>query len=174
MSNESLKIYLQKIKELSEPFYQSMADKCRQAHQKYLENQRLIAQQNLNSRIQMQHDILQNDFAFVLENFTYPKLVQVTSKADLRQDGYKITKDYIIYYFTIDKTIWEKFPVIICNIIRENMNKDIVTFTKELAGCMTAYEIMCLYPALYWGFCVLNIEDQHTYIRLAVITKMPL
>ena len=97
MRNESLKIYLQKIKELSAPFYQSMADKCRQAHQKYLENQRLIAQQNLNSRIQMQHDILQNDFAFVLENFTYPKLVQVTSKADLRQDGYKITKDYIIY-----------------------------------------------------------------------------
>ena len=101
MNMNVLKIYLQKIKELSAPFYQSMADKCRQAHQKYLENQRLIAQQNLNSRIQMQHDILQNDFAFVLENFTYPKLVQVTSKADLRQDGYKITKEYIIYYFTI-------------------------------------------------------------------------
>lgn len=174
MKMENIKKHLQQAKELSAPIYQSMADKCKQAHQKHLEKQRLIAQQNLELRIQIQHDILQNDFAFVLENFTYPKLVQVKSIADLRQDGYKITKEYIVYYFTIDKTVWEKFPVIICNIIRENMNKDIIKFTKELAGYLTIYEIMLLYPALYWGFRVINIEDQLTAVRLAVITKMPL
>ena len=46
MNMNVLKIYLQKIKELSAPFYQSMADKCRQAHQKYLEKEKIRIQKN--------------------------------------------------------------------------------------------------------------------------------
>ena len=53
MNMNVLKIYLQKIKELSAPFYQSMADKCRQAHQKYLEKEKIRIQTERESKILM-------------------------------------------------------------------------------------------------------------------------
>ena len=61
MSNESLKIYLQKIKELSAPFYQSMADKCRQAHQKYLEKEKIRIQTERESKILMNQKKLREE-----------------------------------------------------------------------------------------------------------------
>lgn len=135
-----------------------------QYQQQLIRTQKIINQQNE----------IQCELAQVFQHSHYTNLVQINSVTDLRQNGYKDNGTYVIYYFTIDKTVWQRFPLVIGNSIRQAMNQDIFSFQRFLASNYPVNDIMMIYPALYCGVNIIGLQDQNISVRLAVITKMPL
>ncbi len=174
MSNESLKIYLQKIKELSAPFYQSMADKCRQAHQKYLEKEKIRIKTEHELKILMNQKKLREELFDVFSTSSYPKLIAVRTLQNIRPVSYEIQKNRILYYYTIDKEQSEKISLTICDIIRENMQSDITTYSQYLMERYFPEELLIMYPNLWYGVQVLKVTDQETNVKLTVVSNRPL
>ena len=156
------------------PLFSLMKKWCKDAWHCHLEKVKQRREQVHEQKIQAQQDEIQQELAYVLQNFSYPKLVQIHSIADLRQDGYKKRMGKDMFYFTIDKTVWEPFPLAVCNIIKDSMNKDIFMFQRNLAASYFIEDISIQYPALYYGIRVTAIENQEIMVRLAVTTNMPL
>ena len=174
MSNESLKIYLQKIKELSAPFYQSMADKCRQAHQKYLEKEKIRIQTERESKILMNQKKLREELFDVFSTSSYPKLIPIRTLQNIRLASYEIQNGKVLYYFTIDKEQCEKIALTICNSICQDMNNDIVTYGQFLMENHFPEELLLMYPNLWYGVQVLKVTDQETNVKLTVVSNRPL
>ncbi len=174
MSNESLKIYLQKIKELSAPFYQSMADKCRQAHQKYLEKEKVRIKTERELKILMNQKKLREELFDVFSTSSYPKLIPIRTLQNIRPVSYEIQKNKIIYYYTIDKEQSEKIALTICNSICEDMGKDIFTYSQYLMENYFPEELLIMYPNLWYGVQVLKVTDQETNVKLTAVSNRPL
>lgn len=174
MSNESLKIYLQKIKELSAPFYQSMADKCRQAHQKYLEKEKVRIKTERELKILMNQKKLREELFDVFSTSSYPKLIPIRTLQNIRPVSYEIQKNKILYYYTIDKEQSEKIALTICNSICEDMGKDIFTYSQYLMENYFPEELLIMYPNLWYGVQVLKVTDQETNVKLTVVSNRPL
>lgn len=165
---------LKKIQGALLPLLSILKKWCKDAWHSHLEKVKQRREEELAQRTQAQQDEIQQELAYVLQNFSYPKLVQVHSVADLRQDGHKKRMGKVTYYFTIDKTVWEPFPLAVCNIMKDSMNKDIFMFQRNLAISLFMEDIFNQYPALYYGMRVTAIENQEIMLRLAVVTDMPL
>ena len=174
MSNESLKIYLQKIKELSAPFYQSMADKCRQSHQKYLEKEKVRIKTERELKILMNQKKLREELFDVFSTSSYPKLIPIRTLQNIRPVSYEIQKNKILYYYTIDKEQSEKIALTICNSICEDMGKDIFTYSQYLMENYFPEELLIMYPNLWYGVQVLKVTDQETNVKLTVVSNRPL
>lgn len=146
------------------------ANAWRRQQQQYQNQQQLIRTQKIIG----QQDEIHHELAQALQNFHYTNLVQINSFTDLRQNGYKDNGSQIIYYFSIDKTVWQRFPLVICNRIRQAMNQDIFTYQRFLSSSYCTNDIMTIYPALCCGVSVMDLQDQGIMVRLAVVTYMPL
>ena len=174
MNMNVLKIYLQKIKELSAPFYQSMADKCRQAHQKYLEKEKIRIKTEHELKILMNQKKLREELFDVFSTSSYPKLIAVRTLQNIRPVSYEIQKNEILYYYTIDKEQSEKIALTICKSICDNMNNDIVTYGQFLMENYFPEELLIMYPNLWYGVKVLKVTDQETNVKLTVVSNRPL
>ena len=174
MNMNVLKIYLQKIKELSAPFYQSMADKCRQAHQKYLEKEKIRIQTERESKILMNQKKLREELFDVFSTSSYPKLIPIWTLQNIRLASYEIQNGKVLYYFTIDNEQCEKIALTICNSICEDMGKDIFTYSQYLMENYFPEELLIMYPNLWYGVQVLKVTDQETNVKLTVVSNRPL
>ena len=84
MSNESLKIYLQKIKEFLLPLLICLKDWCKQAHQKYLKKEKIRIKTERELKILMNQKKLREELFDVFSTSSYPKLIAVRTLQNIR------------------------------------------------------------------------------------------
>lgn len=145
---------------------------CKTSYQRNLQKQAQMQAENQAQRLESMSLEIQHELAHVLHHSQYPRLVAVNTSMDLRIDGYSVKNGIVIFYYTIDKTVWEKISVTITDIMCQNMNKDIIAYTRRLALSLTQQQAMCLYPALYFGMRILRINDCPATVRLAVTVNI--
>lgn len=174
MSNESLKIYLQKLKEFLLPLLICLKDWCKQAHQKYLEKEKIRIKTEHELKILMNQKKLREELFDVFSTSSYPKLIPIRTLQNIRLASYEIQNGKVLYYFTIDKEQCEKIALTICNSICEDMGKDIITYSQYLMERYFPEELLIMYPNLWYGVQVLKVTDQETNVKLTVVSNRPL
>lgn len=163
-----------KIKEMLSPLYQSMADKAKQAHQKYLAQESLKLAQEQALRIQQNMACLRKELFEVFSTSNYPKLIPLRTLQNIRPVSYEIQGRIVLYYFTIDKEQCEKIAMTICNSICQDMKNDIITYGQFLIENYFPEELQLMYPNLWYGVQVLNVVNQETNVRLTIVSNRPL
>lgn len=160
------------IKTIAQQVADAIKQWCKTSRQKSLQQQAYMQTAVQAQRINWIFYEIQCELALVLHQSSYPKLMPINSIMDLRQDKWEIKNGVVFYYYTIDKTVWEKFSTVVTGIMCQNMNRDILFYTNSLSTNLMQQDIMNLYPALYSGIKITNIEDEPTLIRLVVYTNL--
>lgn len=163
---------LSELKTIAQQAVAAIKQWCKTSYQKSLQQQAQMQAIVQSQRLDWIFSEIQYELALVLHQAHYPNLIAINSPMDLRSDGYTIKNGVVFYYYTIDKTTWEKFSTVVTGIICQNMNKDINTFSRYLTTNLTPQAAQGLYPILCCGLNVVNIEDSKTVVRLVVYTNL--
>lgn len=137
-------------------------------------NNRLLQEQ---MRQQQQHNdrILQHIYQVrcelynVMQYCHYSNLVQVHTLNDIRIRSYSSNGN--VCYFTIDKTDYtNQIPQVICDIICQDINRDIKNFQRTSLMNRPFDEIIAFFPNLYYGIQISNVQNQMNCVQIAVTT----
>ena len=129
------------------------------------QQQQLIQQKNLILALQIQEEL-----CLALHNSHLPKLISIEYPCHIRFEKYKTVADGTLFYYSIDKTVAEKQPAFVLEIIKKNMNVDIARYQQELFDFFPEGQLQVLYPVLYAGLYVLAVTDQPTAVQITVAT----
>lgn len=171
---QTIKKFLQTLKGVLYPLYQSMADQCQLAHQNYLAKQQERTAQERAIRIQQNMVCLRGELYDVFSTSRYARLTQVKTLTDIRPVLYEIRQGQILYCFTIAKEQCETIAMTICRSICQDMNNDVLTYSQCLMENFYLQELQTMYPNLYFGIKILNVVNQETNVKLTVVSNRPL
>lgn len=131
--------------------------------------QQIQLQQQHNDRILQHIYQVQCELYNVMQYCHYSNLVQVNTLNDIRIRSYSSNGN--VCYFTIDKTNYtNQIPQVICDIICQDINRDIKSFQRTLLMNRSFDEILAFFPNLYYGIQISNVQNQMNCVQIAVTT----
>lgn len=141
-----------------------ISDKCKQEHQRQLQQQNQTYLQTRNQNVFQIMSMLQKDLYECIGNRHYPKIINIASPSYIRICNYRIMNNTVIYQFELDKEIHadnysDKIPPFILEKLLRNINLDKTQKQRELLNLYPVEYISISYPCLFAGFKVLSLRD---------------
>ena len=113
---------------------------------------------------------LRLDLFEAMHGHRYGRLSQIEMASDIRISDYKILKDgSIVYLFDLEKTDGGTIARTILDLVRVDMNRDIVSCHKDLCHNYGDIYVSQMFPFLYYGLHIIAIRDTGgTSVTIAV------
>ncbi|MCR5798736.1 MAG: hypothetical protein K6G69_01555 [Lachnospiraceae bacterium] len=120
-----------------------------------------IAANNSNA---IRYDLFQG-----FRHSNYPNLHPIVSFNNIRNHGWSIQNNSVIYRYTLAKTSAEPLPSAILQSMMSNMNTDLAGALTTLIDLYDPQYVSMFYPYLYNGVLIVSIRDLGIDVELSVM-----
>lgn len=160
---------MNKIKECICVLFSYISDYFTDAKQKRLVSQQNAQKQYIYNSAQQLHQQIQFELFLALGNNHYTNLHPITMPNHIRLHQWFISQGTFIFQYRLSA---HNIPAhTLLDLMRQNMNTDIYQCQQNLLNTHPFEVIEILYPCIFWGLYIINIQSVGNDIVISVVTN---